>query len=43
MSTADDLAGVVSDGKLQGRFWVPQYARGDAAHGEVAQTYKLEP
>lgn len=29
-------------GKYAGRFWVPQHARGDAANGEVRQTFRLK-
>lgn len=28
-------------GKVAGRFWVPQHARGDSAHGEVYHDYKV--
>jgi hypothetical protein len=30
-------------GKIEGRFWIPQYARGDAEHGEDEHSYVLEP
>jgi hypothetical protein len=30
-------------GKLEGRFWIPQFARGDAEHGEHEHSYALDP
>lgn len=30
-------------GKLQGKYWIPQHARGSAEAGEVQHTYELEP
>jgi hypothetical protein len=30
-------------GKLEGRYWIPAYARGSADHGEVRKSYKLDP
>jgi hypothetical protein len=30
-------------GRLEGRFWIPQHARGSADHGTVDQTYILNP
>lgn len=30
-------------GKYSGRFWIPQFARGDKEAGEVEQQYKLRP
>jgi len=30
-------------GKLEGRFWIPQYARGDSKWGEHEHSYVLEP
>jgi hypothetical protein len=30
-------------GKLTGRYWVPQHARGSADNGTVDQSYRLEP
>lgn len=30
-------------GKHEGRFWIPQHARGDATHGEDEHSYVLDP
>jgi hypothetical protein len=30
-------------GKLAGRFWIPQHARGDKEHGEIEHSYVLKP
>lgn len=30
-------------GKLAGRFWIPQHARGDREHGESVADYALQP
>jgi hypothetical protein len=30
-------------GKYEGRFWIPQHARGDRDHGEIRQTFELHP
>lgn len=30
-------------GKLEGRFWIPQYARGEREAGEIEHTYKVRP
>lgn len=30
-------------GRLAGRFWIPQHARGDREHGESSASYELQP
>lgn len=30
-------------GKIEGRFWIPQYARGDEQHGKIINVYKPQP
>lgn len=30
-------------GRLEGRYWIPQHARGDREHGERESRYRLEP